>query len=189
VTEAAATQMVLNSTMRFFAALVAAAAAIVTVSCSPVPAEVSVHTYAMGEHVKLGHLTYQVFERQWLAQLGTGPDARVPQSRFFLVRTSITNGGGADILAKNPVLEDDGGKTYDALADGSGVPQWIGFLLQVKPADTLHGWLVFDVAPKHYKLRITEEEGDRDISAYIDIPLSFDGQASDITMPDAEKKE
>jgi hypothetical protein len=159
-----------------------AAASLAVVSCSPGPESYPVRTYGMGERITLGHLIYQVFERQWLPQLGMGNDARVPQNRFFLVRMSTVNSGGSELMVTNPVLEDDAGKTYSPLSDGTSVPQWIGFLLQVKPADSLQGNLVYDVPPKHYKLRISDDDNQR--AAYIDIPLSFDGVAPDLALPD-----
>jgi hypothetical protein len=172
--------------MRNLALIVIAGTAAAAVSCSPA-SSYPTRTYALGDHVDLGHIIYQVFERQWLPQLGAGNDARIPQNRFFLIRMSVVNSGGADIMVTNPTLEDDSGKTYGPLTDGTSVPQWIGFLMQLHPADSLQGNLVYDVPPKHYKLRINDEDNER--AAYIDIPLSFDAQAPDIGMPDLPRKE
>jgi Domain of unknown function (DUF4352) len=135
-------------------------------------------TYPLGERVALGHLVYSAYETQWLTQIGSGPDARVPQNRFFLVRMSVTNSGGEQMASPNLTIEDDAGTSYPEISDGQGVPQWIGFIRQINPADTLQGNLVFDVPPKHYKLRVTDEEGRTD--AMIDLPLEFTPEAPDL---------
>ena len=55
----------------------------------------------MGEQIALGHIVYVVFETQWLTHIGEGADARMPQHRFFLVRLSAVNSGGADVIVPN----------------------------------------------------------------------------------------
>ena len=90
-------------------------------------------TYEMGHRVSLGHLVYTVFETQWLTQLGTGADVRIPEHRFFLVRLSAVNGGSEQMAIPNLSIEDDQGNSYDELPNGEGVSQWIGYLRQAKP--------------------------------------------------------
>jgi hypothetical protein len=127
-----------------------------------------------------------VFETQWLTQLGDQANPRVPQSRFFLVRTSIVNGGGSDVVSPNLTVEDDHGHVYPELSNGDGVPQWIGYLRQIKPADSAQGNLVFDAPPAHYKLRVLDEDGNR--AALIDIPLSFNAETPEPPTPGALEK-
>jgi Domain of unknown function (DUF4352) len=135
-------------------------------------------TYPLGEKVSLGHLIYSAYETQWLTQLGTGPDARVPQNRFLLVRMAVTNSGGETIASPNLSIVDDNGNSFEELSDGQGVPQWIGYIRQINQADTTQGNLLFDVPPRHYKLRITDEEGQR--TAMIDLPLEFSPELPDL---------
>jgi hypothetical protein len=125
----------------------------------------------MGEKAVLGHIIYTVYETQWVPQFGDGPTARIPQHRFFLVRMTAVNSGSADLIVPNATIEDDKGNSYPESRDGDGVPQWIGYLRRVKPAESAQGNLLFDAPPAHYKLRITDEDEER--SAYFDIPLSF----------------
>jgi len=132
----------------------------------------------MGEHVTLGSLVYNVFEDQWKTQLGQGSDTRVPKDRFFLIRLSVLNSGSADLLVPSPTLVDDAGQTYPELANGDQVPQWTGYLRRVKPAETLQGNVVFDVPPKHYRLRVTDEDSQK--STDIDIPLHFTSETPDL---------
>ena len=54
----------------------------------------------MGERVTAGSLVYNVFEDQWKAQLGQGPDTRVPKDRFFLVRLSAVSYTHLDVYKR-----------------------------------------------------------------------------------------
>jgi hypothetical protein len=137
-----------------------------------------VRTYNLGEKISVGHISYQVFETQWMTHIGEGAEARVPEHRFYLVRLTAVNGLGADVIVPNFTLEDDSGKTYPELSSGEGVPQYIGYLRSVKPAESASGNALFDVPPGHYKMKIVDETGDR--LAYVDIPLSFVSETPDV---------
>lgn len=145
-----------------------------------------VHTYSMGERITLGHIIYVVFETQWLTHIGEGADARVPQHRFFLVRLSTVNSLGSDIIVPNLVLEDDSGNTYPELSSGEGVPQYIGYLRSVKPAESVQGNALFDVPPRHYKMKIADETGDK--VAYVDIPLNFVSETPEVPEVGGKEK-
>jgi len=153
---------------------------ILTISCSR--GSQPVRTYPMGERVQLGHLIYTVFETQWMTQLGEGPNQRVPQNRYFLVRMSITNAGSEDTMVPAMSVVDDAGQTHAELSNGESAPQWMGYLRNVKPAESAQGHILFDVAPRHYKLRITDEAEQR--VGLIDIPLSFGAETPDVAAPE-----
>lgn len=149
-------------------------------ACAPgVPPEARLHR--MGERVAVGSLVYNVFDDQWKAQLGQGSDLRVPKDRFFLIRLSVVNGASTDLMVPTVTLVDDSGKTYPELPNGDQVPAWTGYLRRVKPADTLQGNVVFDVPPKHYRLRVTDENSQK--SRDIDIPLNFASETPDMPTP------
>jgi hypothetical protein len=135
-------------------------------------------TFQMGERIELAPLTYAVFENEWLAQLGEGTGARLPQNRFLVIRLSVTSGAGGETYVPNLTLDDDAGNSCGESSNGDGVQNWIGYLRPIKPAETLQGNIVFDCAPKHYRLKLT---GDQGKAAYVEIPLSFE---SDTTGPD-----
>jgi hypothetical protein len=137
----------------------------------------------MGERAQAGPLIYTVFENRWMPQLGSGAAPRVPSSRFFLLRLSIVNSGSGDAMAPAMTLVDDGGERYQELSDGEGVPQWIGSIRRVKPADTLTGNIVFDVPARHYKLEVTDETQEK--KAIVDIPLSFNEEQVPMPVPNA----
>jgi hypothetical protein len=140
-------------------------------------------TFDLGRRVTLGHLAYTVFDTQWLTQIGSGPSARVPQNRFFLVRLTAVNSASDATLVPNFSIEDDKGNSFEEVDKGDGVPQWIGFIRQAKPAESVDGNIVFDAPPRHYKLRLTDENGEH--AALIDIPLNFASETPDApVMPD-----
>jgi hypothetical protein len=148
-------------------------------SCTPSEeAESKPSNYQMGERIPLGHLIYTVFDRQWLPQVGDGVDARVPQNRFYQVRISVLNSGGASSLIPTIALVDDAGTAHAEIENGDGFQEFLGTLSQVAPAETAQGYLVFDVQPKHYKLKLSDEDGKR--FALVDIPLSFDTDTTDV---------
>jgi hypothetical protein len=132
--------------------------------CAPVaPTEIQLHR--MGERVTAGSLVYNVFEDQWKAQLGQGADARVPKDRFFLIRLSVVNGGSTELMVPTLTLLDDAGQTYAELST----------------AETLQGNVVFDVPPKHYRLRVADETSQK--LHDIDIPLNFASETPDMPTP------
>lgn len=152
------------------------------VACSRDNSPSSAKVYALGEKAEVGHLTYTAFETQWLPQIGEGTAARVPQHRFFEVRLSAANTGAADTIVPNATLVDDSGHTYEELSAGDGVPSWLGFVRRAKAGETLQGLILFDAPPQHYKLRVTDESAD--LTATIDIPLSFSGAPLGVPSPD-----
>jgi len=145
-----------------------------------------VRTYRMGERVQLGSLVYNVYDSQWHTHLGDGAGSRIPENRFFLVRVSITNSGTGETMVPAMSVADDAGQSIQELNNGDRVPQWIGFLRSVKPAETIQGNLVFDCSPRHYKLQLTDENGQQ--SAVIDIPLTFTSEMPDVPVPELPQK-
>ena len=145
-----------------------------------------VRTFNMGERITLGHIVYVVYETQWLTHLGDPPDSRVPQHRFFLIRLSAVNGTSKDIMIPNFALEDDkGGKFPEITDETNAVPQYIGYLRRVKPAESAQGHALFDAPPRHYRLKISDEENER--TAYVDIPLSFTSESPDVPQTPSKK--
>ena len=155
-----------------------ALAAVICLLTGCTPSAPKIVTYEMGNRVSVGHLVYTVFETQWLTQLGSGADVRIPEHRFFLVRLSVVNGGSTDLMVPALTLVDDAGQTYTELPNGDQVPEWTGYLRRVKPAETLQGNVVFDVPPKHYRLRITDESSQ--FARDIDLPLTFASDTPDL---------
>jgi len=155
--------------------------------CKSGPTTFPVRTYPLGEKISLGGLTYIAFETEYLTQIGDGAAPRVPKNRFFLVKVSVANGGSESAGVSAFQLEDDSGKIYPELNDGEGVPEWIGYLRTVKPAESAQGNALFDAPPAHYRMRIKDETGEK--AALIDIPLTFNAETPDVPTPgDPSKK-
>ncbi len=148
---------------------------IVLASCADPTWEV--RTYPLGEKVTIGHLTYVAVETQWFPQFGEGPGARTPRNQFLLVRLSVSNGGSAQAAVPNLSVEDSSGQRFPELSNGDGVPDWIGTVRTLAPADTLVGNAAFDVSTGHYTLHILDEDSQHE--ARIDLPLNFTAEPAE----------
>jgi hypothetical protein len=167
--------------LRFVLLLAAVAAASMLCCCGDGSEKNSVvATYKLGESITLGHINYTVYETQWLTQLGTGAEARMPQHRFFLVRLKANNALSSDVILPNLSIEDDNGHIYQELNSGDGVPQYIGYLRSVRPNDSRQGNALFDAPAAHYKIKLTDDSGEK--AAYVDLPLNFSTES--VAMPD-----
>jgi hypothetical protein len=141
-------------------------------------------TYPLGTRVQAGSLLYTVFDTQWFTQLGDGLDARIPEHRFFLIRLSVVNSGGKELMVPPFTLLDEDGNTHSELTNGEKIPMWTGLLRSVRQGETLQGNVAFDVPPRHYKLKISDETEQK--SAWIEIPLAFGPETPD--LPPADRR-
>lgn len=141
-------------------------------------------SYAMGERVSNGPLTYVVVESSWSTQLGDLFQARVPQRRFLLISISVTNGGGSPISLPLLSLEDGNRNVYQELSDGTGVTNWIGILRTIDPGQTQQGRLLFDVPLTSFQLRLPNDgEPGYEKFAMVDIPLRIDSDEIVTPLP------
>lgn len=147
--------------------------------------QAKLRTASLGDRIELGHIIYTIYDTQWLTQIGQGVEAKVPQNRFFLIRLSAANSSNSPVMVPAMTLQDDDGKTYNELAEDVGVPNWLGLLREVKTAEAAQGNVAFDVAPRHYKLRISDEN-EQD-AVLVDIPLSL-GSDYLTPLPSGDKK-
>ena len=134
-----------------------------------------VPTYNLGERAQVGALIYNVFETQWNVGLGTPPSARIPANRFLLVRLSIVNSAGRSVSVPSLSLIDDDGNLIEESTSGDRVPNWLGIARTVAPAESEQGNALFDVQPRHYKLKVSDEDNIK--FAYIDLPLNFNPES------------
>jgi hypothetical protein len=127
----------------------------------------------MGERVQVGPLTYNVLETEWKNQLAEGAGSKVPANRYLLVKMSITNGGGGNVAVPLLTVEDGSGHTYSEVTEGTdAVPDWLGLLRNLAPAQNDNGVAIFDVPMGGYKLRISDGgEIGNEKTALIDIPV------------------
>jgi len=131
--------------------------------------------YASGDKAVLGPLAYSVVDTDVLTQLGNDPAAaRTPRNRFYLVKVSIANSSSRDLPIPGMTLVSDSGQTYGEVADGTGVPEWLGVVRSAGPFQTEEGNILFDAPAGHYRLKLTDDLDEKDVS--IDIPLTYEHQ-------------
>ena len=153
-------------------ALAVVSVIVLLAGCKPSSGENSViPNYSMGDRAQAGPLVYTVFDSKWAPQFrgrpfGTDPGQPLPD--FAPQRREWSS---AEVTVPTLTLVDDNGQRYTEVANGDALPQWVGFLRRLKPADTLTGNVLFDVPLKHYKLEVTDEPEER--KALVDIPLTF----------------
>ena len=129
----------------------------------------------MGERVQAPPLVYNILEAQWKPALSDG--GRAPKHRFLVIRVSVTNSGGEETIIPPFELESSDGKTtYQEETSGmDGLPNWLGMLRQVTPAQTEEGYVVFDAPMAAYKLRMFDgKDVDTEKYAIVDIPVSLE---------------
>ena len=136
----------------------------------------SVIDFAVGDKAPNPPLTYTVIETGWKTQLGEGFRIRTPQNRFFMVRLSVTNGGGNNVALPLFTLTDSSGKEYRELDNGESVDGWFGLLRDIAPAQTQQGQLVFDVPLATYRIKLPNGGpiGEEKFIT-INLPLRLDG--------------
>jgi hypothetical protein len=125
-----------------------------------------IRTVSMGEKADMGSFSYQVSETRWPMTLAD----RTPKERFLIIRLSILNTAGSDMTIPGFEVVDDAGNSFPEVVDGSGLEKWLGVTRKIRNGGTEQGDILFDVPPKHYRLRVADEN---DNFMYIDIPLNL----------------
>jgi hypothetical protein len=130
--------------------------------------------YRMGEPVKTGPLVYTVLDTEWLDQVGDVAAPRLPRHHFLSVRISVTNAGSATSGVPPLTIADSHGATFAEIDDAKGFAEWLGYLRSVKPAETLHGRILFDAPTGDYQLMVTDDaDPDKQASATVEMPLEL----------------
>lgn len=157
--------------MKVFSTTLIAALCVLGSSCKDRASSGEVGTFNMGERAQAGALIYTVVDSQWAISLGDGALARVPTNRFLTISLTVVNSGKDTYSVPAFTLIDDNGKTYQELDNGEGVPNWLGVIRAVQPAQSTQGTILFDVPQKQFKLRVGD---DTDLKyGLIRIPLSL----------------
>jgi len=158
--------------------LTAAAVLLVATGCRDKPAP-PVLTYRMGDKVQAGPLIYTIISSEWKAQMGSGDQVQVPSKRFLLIHLSVTNGAAETISVPQLTLTDESGQSYSEASAAIDVPTLWGLIRDVKPTDTLEGYVLFDAEPKSYKLKVEGGSSSNEM-ALVEIPLQFEMKRSEI---------
>ena len=146
-----------------------AALAVAMMSLASCAKKQEVRTVQLGEKAVIGPFIYVASETQWPLSLGS----RTPKDRFFLIKLSISNAGSPPATIPSFEIVDDQGNSFPEETSGEGVDQWLGLTRKIQEAQTERGTIIFDVMPKHYRLRVADEN---DNFMYIDIPLNLNSE-------------
>ncbi len=158
------------------------AACLLLAGCSEVSSSARKRLYHMGERVEAGALVYTVLEAEWQPQLGEGANARVPQHQFLMLRVSVTNSSIREVSIPQLRLVGSRRDSHAELTDGDRVPNWLGMLRSLKPADTIEGRILFDVPREDFQLEVSDDALDpeqRNV-ALIEVPLRFESGNADL---------
>jgi len=140
-------------------------------SCSESSKARETRVFPAGEKAVVNHVTYSIIDSEIHTRLGDEANPRIPHDRFFLVQVAVSNGSNEEFAIPGMTLVDDSGKAYNELADGAGIPGWLGVVRKVNPGQTERGYVAFDAPAVHYRLKLSDDAGDSDV--YADIPLSY----------------
>ncbi len=132
-------------------------------------------TFKMGERAPVGLLTYNILEASYFTQLGDSANSKIPEKRFLVIRMAITNGGAKEAEIPLFKLIDEKGVEQQESQDAGFLSGWFGLIRKVGPTQTEEGRILFDVAPKSYKLEITDgAEAGKEQLGFVEIPIDFD---------------
>jgi hypothetical protein len=131
----------------------------------------------MGEKAEIGPFVYEAIDTRWPMTL----EGRTAKERFFIIHVSIVNIGANPMTVPGFEVVDDNGNSFPEDVDGNGVTDWLGLSRKLPVAQSDQGSIVFDVPPKHYHLRVADEN---DNFMYIDIPLNLNTE-----QPESKKME
>jgi hypothetical protein len=153
--------------MRFSApAILSLAIVLLSAGCTK---KKEIRSVSLGEKAEIGSFIYQAIDTSWPMTLAD----RTPKERFFVIRLTIMNSGSADTTIPGFEIVDDTGNSVPESSDGAGVDKWLGMSRKIRPATTEQADILFDAVPKHYRLRVADEN---DNFMYIDIPLNLSSE-------------
>lgn len=131
----------------------------------------------MGAPLAVGQLTYTALETEWRDVIDSPQGQRVPKSRFLLVHVTVLNASSEQKAAPLLQLVDVKGGVHPEIAEGEGVPDWLGFLRLLQPRESRFGRILFDVPQGAYKLRVSSGgDPENEQTALIDLPLQLNSE-------------
>ena len=129
---------------------------------------------ALGAPLAVGQLTYTALETEWRESLDSAQGPRTPKNRFLLVHLTVMNASSEQKAAPLLQLLDAAGGVHPEIAEGEGVPEWLGYLRLVPARESRSGRLLFDVPQGSYKLRVSSGgDPESEQTALIELPLQL----------------
>ena len=171
--------MQLLSPVRVPAILSAAALTLIVFNlagCSKESPSPLLGTFHMGERIQVGSMTYNVLESRWKPALKDDGTGKPPKERYLLVKLTATNGGGSAGTIPTFTIVNPRGESYSEVTEGvQDVPNYLGIIRKVEPAQTEQGWVVFDAPVGAYQLMISDNgEPGSEKYARVDLPVSLE---------------
>lgn len=135
----------------------------------------------MGETITLGGIEHTILGAEWRTALGQGAEARVPAQQFLVIKMAVSNGENPSTEIASLRLVAANGEEFGELADGSGLPDWLGLARLLSPRESRQGTVLFDAPRAVYTLKLVEHTIDEDNAnvALVEIPIRME----DSTMP------
>ena len=100
------------------------------------------------------------------------------------MKISVTNTGTAEASVPRLSLQGASDQMYEEVADATGLPNSLGLLRNVAPAQTIQGNILFDVPLTSFRLRVPDGgESGYEKYAWIEIPLRLDSDAVEAPIP------
>ena len=128
----------------------------------------------MGDVIRCGWFSYNVLESTYKSQLGGGTLAKRPTNGFMLLRLQATSSAGETVAVPFLRLETADGTLIHEVEDTGGMSDWMGVLRRVEPGGTETGWIVFDVPPGVYGLRLSDGVIESEQISMVKIPFQVD---------------
>ena len=128
----------------------------------------------MGDLIRCGWFSFNVLEVAYKSQLGDGTLANRPKDGFLLIRIQVTSSAGDVVSLPFLRLETPSGDMIPELDNASSLPNWFGVLRRVDPGGTETGWLVYDVQPGVYGLRLSDGVLENEHTSMVNIPFQVD---------------
>lgn len=146
------------------------------IGCNKETAPSLIGTFHMGEPIQVGPITYNVLESRWKPALKDDGTGKPPKERYLLVKLTATNGSGSPGAIPSFTIVSARGESYTEVTEGvQDVPNHLGVIRRIEPAQTEEGWVVFDAPVGAYQLMISDNgEPGSEKYARVDLPVSLE---------------
>lgn len=133
----------------------------------------------LGEAIALGGIEHTILGAEWRTSIGQGTESRVPSQQFLVLKLAVANKDSATAEIASLRLVAANGQEYEELADGSGLPDWLGLVRSLSPRESRQGTVLFDAPRAVYTLKLTEHtiDGDDANVALVEIPIRMEDSA------------
>jgi hypothetical protein len=123
-------------------------------SVRPASVQPSSVRYKVGDNVFVGYWAYRCYGARWQRSIGSEYTRQYPDAQFLIVDLAIRNNDKtASVLAPLKLIDAEG-REYEESSKGIFMDNSFGMLKSVNPGVSSRGYVVFDVPPGKYKLKV-----------------------------------